>query len=84
MESPYDEIRRAFRKGKRSGATHMLSVIDRFPWPQEDYITYVMPGEDVREKIEKYRKDMQDVIEVYNLSMDMESQISEKKPFHID
>ncbi len=35
------------REGVALGATAMLVVFDRFPWPSEGYPVFVMPGEDI-------------------------------------
>jgi len=81
-----DDIKDRFQEGKNAGATHMLVVVDRFPFPQEDYVVYVMPGEDVREKIEEYnnKDEMQEVIEVYSMKLDIEQQLDEKRVFHTE
>jgi hypothetical protein len=56
--------------GKEQGATHMIICWDWFS--NEYYPVFVMPGEDVHAK-EANTKDR--VMEVYNLSLDMEKQI---------
>ena len=61
------------------------SLSTAFPFPQEDYPVYVMPGEDVREKIDAYNgDDMQEVIEVYSMKLDIEQQLDEHRAFHIE
>lgn len=73
MAATREDIRGWFRAGVASGATHLIVVCDTFEW--EDYPVYVggtAPGArtgDVREIAEEYRgKNMQRVMEVYNLS----------------
>ena len=75
MGTTKDDIRKWFRSGLRQEATHLIVVCDTFEW--DDYPVYVFPGQDVKEKESEYDgKDMQKIMEVYNLSMDMEEQIN--------
>ncbi len=77
------DIRRWFKDGKKSGATHMIVVCDTWDW--EDYPVYVKPDEKVREKYAEYNnKNMQKVMEVYSLKKDMENQLNEVRAFHFD
>jgi hypothetical protein len=70
------DIRNWINGAKKEGATHMLVVCDTFDY--EDYPVSVMPDENVKEKYEQYNdKNMQKVMEVYNLSLDIESQINQ-------
>jgi hypothetical protein len=63
-----------FNQAVRNGATHMLVVVDGFDY--EDYPVPVLYGEDVQEKIDKYDgKEMQRVMEVYDLSISKEVQL---------
>ena len=75
-------IREWLRRGKESGATHVIIVCDT--WDYEDYPSYINPGESVQEKLDYYqRADMQRVMEVYDLSMDIESQLAEGRAWHL-
>ena len=75
------EIARWFKEGKKSGATHLIVACDSFD--HEDYPVYVKPNEDVRIKESNIRRSsMQLVMEVYNLSMDMDTQLRQKKSFN--
>lgn len=66
MAASLRDIKEWFREGVRDGATHMIVVCDTFDW--EDSPVYVKAGEDARAKADGYRdKDMQRVMEVYNL-----------------
>lgn len=76
-----EDIQRYFEYGVSHGATHLMVVCDQFDW--EDYPVYVKPEENVREKYAEYNaKDMQHVMEVYNLSMDMTAQLNEHRAFN--
>ncbi|MGV8130482.1 MAG: hypothetical protein ACP5N7_00085 [Candidatus Pacearchaeota archaeon] len=70
-----------FDKGIKLGATHMIVVCDTFS--HDDYPVYVKPDEDVREIEKKYQyKNMQMVMEVYNLSDDKEKQMKQHRCFN--
>ena len=61
--------------------THMLVVLDTF-----DYLNYpifVNKNEDVNNKIKHYSENMQRVVEVYNLSIDLESQLEAHRVWNI-
>ena len=75
------DIQKWFERGISEGATHLIVVCDTFDY--EDYPVFVMPGESVREKVSEYDgKEMQKVMEVYNLKMDMQSQLNEHRSFN--
>ena len=70
MKTTKDDIRRWFKEGVERNATHMIVICDTFDW--SDFPCYVMSDENPREIVEKRDgKNMEKVIEVYNLSMDM-------------
>lgn len=60
----------------------MAVVCDTFDW--DDYPVYVMEGEDPHAKLLTYEKgeNMASLMEVYNLSMDIEKQMNEHRAFH--
>ena len=50
----------------------------------DDYPVYVGKDEDINERIDYYREaSMQIIMEVYNLSMDLEKQLKEYRAYHI-
>ena len=76
-----DDIRGWFERGQEQKATHMIVVCDTFSY--EDYPVYVSESEDVRKKVDEYKgKNMQKIMEVYNLSMDVEEQMSQGRSFN--
>ena len=78
MAATLDDIKRWLEEGKAVGATHVIIVCDTFDW--EDYSVNVLPGEDVREKEKQYDNvNMQKIMEVYNMSMDIESQLKQSR-----
>lgn len=76
-----EDIRQWLNEGKEEGATHTMIVCDTFDW--DDYPVHIMPGENAREKFKNYDgNNMQKVMEVYNLSKDIEQQLNEEKSFN--
>ena len=81
-----NEIRQWLEEGVRQGATNCIVVTDTFNY--EDYPVFVMPGEDVRAKESEYRnadgsdKEMQRVMEIYDLSNALEPQLDEPRTMH--
>lgn len=62
--------------------THMLVVCDTYDW--EDYPVNVLKTDSVENKIEHYTNaSMQKVMEVYNMSMDLDKQLSEHRSWNI-
>ncbi len=81
MATTKEDIKRWFERGVKIGATHVVIMCDTFDW--EDYPVYIMPGEDARYKAETMNgPNMQQVMEVYNLSMPMEAQLNERRSFN--
>lgn len=81
MPTTQEDIRGWLKWAKDKGATHLIVACDTFDW--EDYPVEVMPDEDVHAKYAKYNgPNMQKVMEVYNLSMDLEAQIRQGRSFN--
>lgn len=75
MGTTQDDIRGWIKRGQDKGATHVIVACDTFDW--EDYPVLVMPGQDAREIAKQYDgTNMQKLMEVYNLSQDIEQQVS--------
>jgi hypothetical protein len=78
MATMRKDIARWLQKGVDRRATHMLVVCDSFD--HEDYPVYVKPSEDVQKVYDRYDgKAMQRVMEVYNLSMDLDAQLKQPR-----
>jgi uncharacterized membrane protein YjjP (DUF1212 family) len=61
--------------------THMLIVCDTFDY--DHYPVFVKTDENVDTVYKNYlQKDMQKVMEVYNLSMDIDEQLKERRSFN--
>lgn len=81
MAATKNEIREWFLRGIEQKATHLIVVCDTFDY--DDYPVFVGKDENVKEIESEYDgKNMQSIMEVYNLSMDMETQLNEHKAFN--
>ena len=81
MAASREDIRGWLNRGKDNGATHVVVVCDTFD--HDDYPVFVMPGQDARAVADEHNgKNMQRVMEVYNLSMDITEQMNEHRAFH--
>ena len=69
------------RQAQSQNATHMIVVCDTWDW--EDYPVYVNADQNVHEVIGKHTGNMQKVMEVYNLSLDIEQQLREHRAWNI-
>lgn len=60
------EFEKWIERGKKMGATHLISVVDTFD--HDDYPVFVMPEEDLSKKRKKYDNvNMQRINEVVEL-----------------
>jgi Lar family restriction alleviation protein len=81
MAATQEDIR-GWLKRASANTTYMLVVCDTYDW--SDYPVYVVGDEDVRKKYEGFNgKNMQQVMEVYDLSMDLEKQLAEHRAMHL-
>ena len=82
MAATLPDIRDWVMDAKEQGATHLVVACDTYDW--EDYPISVMPGDDLEKVIKSHDgPNLQKVMEVYNLSMDIESQLQEKRAWHV-
>ena len=80
MGTTKEDIKEWIKRGQEQGATHMIVVCDTFDW--EDYPVYVMPTEDAHKKYANYNGlNMQKVMEVYNLTKDINKQLNQHRAF---
>ena len=69
------------KQAEKKGCTHLMVVCDDFD--HSDYPVYIMPAMNVTKEYEnKHRKNMSRVMEIYNLSMDIEKQLKEYRAVH--
>lgn len=67
-----------FDSGVAQRATHLVVICDTPAW--EGSPVYVMQGENARQKIEEIsRRSETEIVEVYDLSMDKQAQLQERR-----
>lgn len=82
MAATKSQIKKWVDFGIKTGATHVIVVYDR--WDYEDFPAYVYKGQSVEERISSYDgKNMCSVMEVYNLSMDIDAQMNEFRAWNL-
>lgn len=83
MAATRQDIECWLQQGVASNSTHVVIFCDTFDW--EDYPVYVQRGQDVLKVIEEHKKEnhMDKVMEVYNLSLDIQSQLAEYRAYHL-
>lgn len=75
MATSKQQIRWWLEEGLKRKATHVIVACDSYD--HEDYPVFVNPNMDVRQIYSEYDgKNMQRVMEVYNLSMDLDEQLA--------
>lgn len=66
-----------------SSVTHMIVVCDRFD--HRDFPVYVCEGENVHERVSHYADGpMSTIMEVYSAQLPLESQLAERRAYHLD
>ena len=77
-----DEISAWFDRGVAQKATRMLVVCDTFD--HEDYPVFVFTDKEALEQFEHYHmKNMQKVMEVYDLRLSKSEQLSQHRVMHL-
>lgn len=79
MTTTRQDISDWFDDGKEQNADFMIVVCDTFDW--EDYPVYCT-NNNFEQKYKNCSRNMQKVMEVYDLSLDKESQLSEYRANH--
>jgi len=76
------QIENWFDRGVKDGATHMIVMCDTFDY--EDYPVYLKEenSDSAQAKVNEHVKNMQTVMEVYNLKMDKLSQLNQPRVFN--
>lgn len=80
MATTTAEISQWFDEMVAFGASHMVIVCDTFDWT--DFPVGVMPPDTVEQVLAASEGPMYKVMEVYNLSMDKQQQLSEYRAWH--
>lgn len=82
MAANIEEIRCWLENAKEKDYTHLIVVCDTFDY--DDYPVYVSKDEDINDTIKRLRSEsMQRIMEVYNMSMDLDSQLKEHRAWNV-
>lgn len=82
MAATKEDIRGWLQEGKKRGATHVVIAVDT--WDHEDFPSYVMPNESVQDRVYRYEnKSDCRLMEVYNLSLDIEEQMRQGRAYNL-
>ncbi len=69
-------------KAREKGATHLIVALDRYHY--NNYPVYVSSNEDVITEINRIESSsLQGIDEVYNMSMDIDEQLSQERVYNI-
>lgn len=81
MATTKEDIKRWLKSAVKNKATHMMVVTDTFDY--SDYPIEVNSNQDVRDVYNKlHQRNMQKVMEVYNLSDDLKAQLNSGRAFN--
>lgn len=76
------EVEEWVQEAQRRGATHLIVMVDTFDW--EDYPVYIMGDQNINEELSKRSgKNMQRVVEVYNMQMNIKKQLAESRSYNL-
>jgi hypothetical protein len=82
MAASFETISGWVKRAKESDCTHLIVVCDTFD--HDDYPVYVTKDEDIHERIKHFQQaSMQRIMEVYNMSMDLDKQLKERRAYHV-
>lgn len=82
MAASLTDISNWFDQGVKQKATHMIIVCDTYDY--EDYPVFAYSKGEAREKYDNHNGvNMQRVMEVYNLEMDKEEQLMQRRVFNL-
>ncbi|MEK3955951.1 hypothetical protein [Psychrobacillus sp. FSL K6-1464] len=80
MASSREEIKGWLERGLEQRSTHVIIAVDT--WDHEDYPVYVHASESVREKADSYDGSEDRIMEVYDLSKDINEQLNETRSWN--
>jgi len=82
MTASKGDIERWLESAKEKGATHLIVAVDTYD--HDNYPVYVGPNEKIQEKIQRIDSgNMQGIDEVYNMSIDIDKQLSEYRAYNL-
>lgn len=81
MSATKADIRKWLMEGKEQGATHVIIALDT--WDYDNYPVFIQPGQSVKEKVDSYNSKQDRIDEVYNLSLDIEQQLNQRRVWNL-
>jgi hypothetical protein len=76
-----DDIQGWLLRAKANGAAYVIVACDTYDW--DDYPIEVGPDDDFYKKYANVDgRDMQRIVEVYDLSLDLGAQLNERRAYH--
>jgi len=82
MTATRSDIETWLKSAKEKGASHLIVAVDRYD--HDNYPIYVGPDEKIQEEIQRVDAgNMQGIDEVYNMSIDIDEQLSEYRAYNI-
>jgi len=82
MTATKSDIERWLDSAKEKGASHLIVAVDTYN--HDNYPVYVGYNEDINKEIERVESgQLQGIDEVYNMSMDIDEQLSEFRAWHV-
>lgn len=76
------DIVKWLKEAAAQNAVYLIVVYDTFDY--SDYPVYCYSPEECLQKYDEYNgKNMQEVVEVYDLSLDIQQQLNEHRAFHL-
>jgi gamma-glutamylcyclotransferase (GGCT)/AIG2-like uncharacterized protein YtfP len=82
MSATKQDISRWLKEAQQKEATHLIVALDKFDY--DNYPVYVSSEEKIEEQIQRIEsQSMQGIDEVYNMSMDIDKQLSEGRVWNV-
>lgn len=81
MAATKEDIRGWLWRGAEQKSTHVIIAVDT--WDHEDYPVFVSAQESVHKKVNSYDGKHDRIMEVYNLSMDIEEQLRQTRVWNL-
>jgi hypothetical protein len=82
MSATLQDIQQWLESAKKKGASHLIVALDTYD--HSNYPVYVGHNENIEDEIERVEsQNMQGIDEIYNMSMDIDEQLSETRVWNI-
>jgi hypothetical protein len=81
MAATKQEIKNWVEQGKEEECTHVIIAVDT--WDHTDYPIFIKKGANVQDKIKYYETSQDRIMEIYNMNMDLETQLNQNRCYNI-